>query len=304
MKTPLAIVTLYCLVVIYGLTTTIHDYRPDPRLVNWPFMDKWGPVFYLTGAYLFGVMIGPKLMANRQPFSLKRALQVYNLVQVLMSAYMFKEFLVTAYLSGYSLSCQPVDFSNRPLPMRMAAVCWWFFFSKIMDVFDTAFIILRKKNSQISFLHVYHHGSMILNWWLATKYTPGGQVFFQCMMNSFVHTVMYSYYFLSTFGPAMQKYLWWKRYLTQLQLVQFLLIIIHVIRGMTTAEACSFPYVFNWYVICYGISLIALFMNFYLETYSIQKRKSAAEKAYNFVQEPSSVLKKRMNIILRTPLGI
>ena len=39
------------------------------------------------------------------------------------------------------------------------------------------------------------------------------------MLNSFVHVIMYSYYGLSAMGPAVQKYLWWKKYLTQLQLV-------------------------------------------------------------------------------------
>jgi hypothetical protein len=41
------------------------------------------------------------------------------------------------------------------------------------------------------------------------------------MVNSFIHVVMYSYYGLSALGPHMQKYLWWKRYLTMMQLVSF-----------------------------------------------------------------------------------
>ena len=32
-------------------------------------------------------------------------------------------------------------------------------------------------------------------------------------VNSFVHVVMYSYYFLSGMGPAVQKYLWLKKYI-------------------------------------------------------------------------------------------
>lgn len=39
------------------------------------------------------------------------------------------------------------------------------------------------------------------------------------MTNSFIHVLMYSYYALSTFGPSIAKYLWWKRYLTMIQLV-------------------------------------------------------------------------------------
>jgi len=39
------------------------------------------------------------------------------------------------------------------------------------------------------------------------------------MVNSFIHTLMYVYYGLAAVGPSMQKYLWWKRYMTKLQLV-------------------------------------------------------------------------------------
>ena len=40
------------------------------------------------------------------------------------------------------------------------------------------------------------------------------------MLNSFVHTIMYGYYALSSLGPAVHPYLWWKRHLTTLQLVR------------------------------------------------------------------------------------
>jgi len=43
--------------------------------------------------------------------------------------------------------------------------------------------------------------------------------FFGALINSFVHVLMYTYYGLSALGPHMQKYLWWKKYLTRIQLV-------------------------------------------------------------------------------------
>ena len=44
----------------------------------------------------------------------------------------------------------------------------------------------------------------------------------QACLNCFVHIVMYSYYFLSGLGPSVQKYLWWKKYVTVLQMVSVL----------------------------------------------------------------------------------
>ena len=42
------------------------------------------------------------------------------------------------------------------------------------------------------------------------------------MLNSFIHLVMYSYYGLAALGPKYQKYLWWKKYMTKMQIVSIL----------------------------------------------------------------------------------
>ena len=34
--------------------------------------------------------------------------------------------------------------------------------------------ILRKKDNQISFLHVYHHSSVLMLWWIGAKWIAGG----------------------------------------------------------------------------------------------------------------------------------
>lgn len=39
-------------------------------------------------------------------------------------------------------------------------------------------------------------------------------------INSFVHIIMYSYYLLAAMGPRVQKYLWWKKHITNLQMVR------------------------------------------------------------------------------------
>jgi hypothetical protein len=35
------------------------------------------------------------------------------------------------------------------------------------------FFILRKKNSQVSFLHVYHHAGVFFGSWVIMKFLPG-----------------------------------------------------------------------------------------------------------------------------------
>ncbi len=100
-----------------------------------------------------------------------------------------------------------------------------YFLSKFADLIDTFFFALRKKNSHISILHLYHHISVPIFGWLLLKINPmvpGFHLF--ATMNTFIHTVMYSYYALSAFGEGIQKHLWWKRYITQLQLIQFIIL--------------------------------------------------------------------------------
>jgi hypothetical protein len=43
---------------------------------------------------------------------------------------------------------------------QMAAGCWWYFFSKFTEFFDTFFFVMRKRYDQVSTLHVIHHGIM------------------------------------------------------------------------------------------------------------------------------------------------
>lgn len=45
--------------------------------------------------------------------------------------------------------------------------------------------------------------------------------YFGASFNCFVHFVMYFYYLVSALGPQYRKYLWWKKYLTSLQLVSY-----------------------------------------------------------------------------------
>lgn len=47
----------------------------------------------------------------------------------------------------------------------------------------------------------------------------GGLGTFHALLNCTVHVIMYTYYALAALGPAYQKYLWWKKYMTTIQLV-------------------------------------------------------------------------------------
>uniref|UniRef100_A0A8C2RVL1 Elongation of very long chain fatty acids protein n=1 Tax=Capra hircus TaxID=9925 RepID=A0A8C2RVL1_CAPHI len=207
-----------------ALNDTVEFYRwtltiTDKRVENWPLMQSPLPTLCISTLYLLFVWLGPKWMKDREPFQMRLVLILYNFGMVLLNLFIFRELFMGSYNAGYSYICQTVDYSDNVHEVRIAAALWWYFISKGIEYLDTVFFILRKKNNQVSFLHVYHHCTMFTLWWIGIKWVAGGQAFFGAQMNSFIHVIMYSYYGLAAFGPWIQKYLWWKRYLTMLQLL-------------------------------------------------------------------------------------
>ncbi|NWH76451.1 ELOV7 protein, partial [Piaya cayana] len=146
----------------------------DPRTDPWPMVHSPLPITLLFSFYLFVVTLSPLYMQKRKPLKLQGLLIAYNLPVLTLSSYMFYEFLVTSILGDCSYLRQPVDYSQSELGMRMARVRWWFF-SRVIELLDMVFFILRKKQERVTFLHVYHHGTMLFSWWLGVKYVPGEQ---------------------------------------------------------------------------------------------------------------------------------
>jgi hypothetical protein len=83
------------------------------------------------------------------------------------------------------------------------------------------FYVLRKKERQISFLHVYHHIGVLTASWVSGKYFPGGQAIYVALYNTLIHCIMYVYYLLSAWNPNYSKDIWWKKYVTLLQIVSW-----------------------------------------------------------------------------------
>ncbi|KAK9711120.1 GNS1/SUR4 family [Popillia japonica] len=55
----------------------------------------------------------------------------------LPTAWIFYEYLMSGWWGSYSFRCQPVDYSNSPMALRMANTCWWYYISKFTEFFDT-----------------------------------------------------------------------------------------------------------------------------------------------------------------------
>eukprot|EP00922_Rhytidocystis_sp_ex-Travisia-forbesii_P028087 GHVS01041232.1.p1 GENE.GHVS01041232.1~~GHVS01041232.1.p1 ORF type:complete len:344 (+),score=56.18 GHVS01041232.1:141-1172(+) len=191
---------------------------------------------------------------------------LYNLVQVCLCAYMIKEAIQEHRVQNYSFVCNRFD-PNRD---GMARVLWMFYFSKVVDFLDTFFIVVRQKWRQLSFLHVYHHLSIFLFYWVSVNVAYDGDIYFTIILNSFVHLVMYFYYFLRTIDVTVPTPI--KKTITNLQMIQFLMMNVQAI--FVLVRGCPFPPRVTVAYLVYIISLFILFHNFSQSEYG---SKSAAK---------------------------
>ncbi len=217
-----------------AITYYLNDYweeEADPRTKHLPLM-RGGPwtLFSIIFAYLYFIKkLGPELMKTREPFQLKKLLIFYNGLNVLMNGWFFIECL---YCLNYGLEIFNFKFPNKTdlsyRTLRCCTIGYIYFLSKLIDLFDTVFFVLRKKYNQITTLHVYHHSIVPILAWLAIKLLPtAGPPGLFPLLNSLVHVVMYTYYALAALGPKWQSCLWWKKYITLIQLTQFIFLTIH-----------------------------------------------------------------------------
>ncbi|KAF3435164.1 hypothetical protein FNV43_RR22251 [Rhamnella rubrinervis] len=92
-----------------------------------------------------------------------------------------------------------------------------FYLSKVLEFVDTLLIILSGSTGRLSFLHVYHHATVVVMcylWlWTSQSLFPVALV-----TNASVHVLMYGYYLLCALGIRPR----WKRVVTDCQIVQFM----------------------------------------------------------------------------------
>jgi len=147
----------------------------------------------------------------------------------------------------------------------MAQAVYMYFICKLIELLDTVFFVLRKKDRQISFLHLYHHSLMPVCAWIGVKFFAGGHPTLLGLINTFVHIFMYTYYMLAAFGPHMQKYLWWKKHLTTMQIVQFIIVFFHNFQMLFTN--CNFPKPLSFLLVFNASLFIYMFGSFYVNNY-------------------------------------
>lgn len=119
------------------------------------------------------------------------------------------------------------------------------------------------------FLQTFHHAGIVLTSWgfVVTKNTSAGVVL--VVFNSFIHTLMYTYYVFAAFGFNSPL----KKYLTQAQLLQFIVgggILVptfFIDNCVNSAQAMTTKAIHAYLVV-----LVYLFYQFYVASYTRKKQ--------------------------------
>ncbi|XP_016908566.1 elongation of very long chain fatty acids protein 1-like [Apis cerana] len=248
--------------------------KSDTRTNNLPLMGSPIIIPAIILSYLYFVLkYGPQFMKNRKPYNLKTFIQWYNIFQIIANAYLVQQNISAGWFSEISVYCELPDYSYKPGPMKIAYTMWLTTMLKLIDLVETVVFVLRKKQEQISFLHVYHHVSTILLIWFMTKYYAVSMTSFGILINCTVHVIMYTYYYLTTLGPNMQKMMSsYKPIITSVQMVQFVICTLYALQ--TYSPSCPVPKAPVNAAIFQMIMNFLLFFNFYRQNYikSIQKK--------------------------------
>ena len=217
--------------------------------------------------YWVVIYFGPKYMENKTRLELKFISILWNLFLFILSVGMFLGMVEAVFLfiynnGFYELVCMP----NGQLYYGIPFFCIWLFaLSKYIELFDTVILILRKK--PLSFLHWYHHTTVLAyTWFSMVILSPPGAIF--GLVNTFVHTIMYFYYFSYEAGLKPR----WGKLVTVIQLLQMLI-------GLVTSSFWTYFYLTgakcpmhspDAYLIStllLYLSYFALFYNFYRKRY-------------------------------------
>jgi elongation of very long chain fatty acids protein 6 len=218
---------------------TEKQFNKDP-IQGWMQNNNWFPVV-VVAIYLSFIYVAPSLMSSSKEFNLDILLAFWNLGLSAFSAWgsfhtMPHLFYFVTHKSFEETVCdQPAmiwGYGATGLAVQL------FILSKIPEVLDTVFLILRKKH--LTFLHWYHHVSVLLFCWNSYVTESGAGLYFVAM-NYTVHAIMYFYYFSRAIRIVPKNFPSW--IITILQITQFV---------VGTAVVCSGIYFYVYGGLVYG----------------------------------------------------
>ena len=185
--------------------------------------ERWPIPFAVAAAYLAFVAVGARWLVicgcGGRALSLQRPLVLWNVLLTAFSfaglAAMAPGFLADiAALGPAELLCPASGVAGAHFAAGARGLAMLLFMlSKLPELVDTFFLVARGR--PVSFLHAFHHASVMIYCWLAYGKSSNSGLLF-ATMNYLVHSLMYLYFTLQAAGLKPT----WGAHVTRLQIAQ------------------------------------------------------------------------------------
>ncbi|XP_037713714.1 elongation of very long chain fatty acids protein 7 [Drosophila subpulchrella] len=236
------------------------------------YRDPWYMITVLSLYLYFVTKAGPHFMESRKPYTLKRLILAHNVIQVVSCIYVIKQVLYLTH-NEILFFWKCTDFGSTPERLQgYFSLAYFIFWLKMSELLETVIFVLRKKQSQVTKLHVFHHCSTLtLASLLINLNTNGTAAYFCAFLNSIVHVIMYSYYFVAAVADksVMQALTPVKKSITVTQMIQFALILAQVPAQLIF---CGMQPVVLFYFSTVIMAMFYGFYDFYTSAYQVAQR--------------------------------
>lgn len=248
--------------------------------IHW-IQSNWKLSIYYSIIYVVFIGSGRYYMRNRPRFELRPLLALWSGCLAIFSILGFVR-LLPEFVDGIMTYGFRYSVCSRTYIMYRPTSFWSYIFaiSKVYELGDTVFIVLRKQ--PLIFLHWYHHIATLMYCWFSYTELIGPARWFM-FMNFAVHSIMYSYYTLKALQFKVPRFI--SMLITALQLSQMavaLTVNIYTYNDVIKSSGKSDCYQtysnFMVSLVMY-ISYLALFANFFYQSYF--KRKPAETAVQN-----------------------
>lgn len=258
----------------FNITGTSFETNKEVNAAMTDFLDRyWSLSIWSSIVYVIAIFSGVKLMEKHTRFGLSKTLALWSGFLALFSILGTIRMVPNLY---YALRYQSFhDSVCTSQWTEVEVVVFWttlFSLSKIIELGDTVFIVLRK--TPLIFLHWYHHITVLVyTWYSYADRTSSGRWFIT--MNYAVHSVMYAYYALRALKYNAPQ--WVKMGITLFQLSQMVVgvfIGVYVYRLKQAGIPCGVTDNNMYLSFIMYFSYFLLFMKFFYDAYLKPKKRS------------------------------
>ncbi|NXH14229.1 ELOV6 protein, partial [Bucco capensis] len=234
--------------------------------------ENWHKSIFFAAGYLILIFGLQHLMRERRAFQLRVPLVLWSLSLALFSA--IGAFRVWKHMA-WVLSTKGFKYSvcTRSFYIHPSTKLWAYLFvlSKLLELGDTVFIVLRKK--KLIFLHWFHHTTTLVVAWYSYKEMVAGGTW-PGTLNFSIHTIMYLYYTMRAAGFQVPRGI--SMAITMSQVLQILIyVILNVfIIFWKDDKVCHTTWTVVLLTSVLYASILVLFCNFFFQTYLRTTQKS------------------------------